>query len=246
MRFEKQWLRLTGDRGLVDRRERVVRRLSQSRPSPALVVAIAALIAALAGSAVAQEATISAKPVTKKKAKKIARKQANKQINNRLPWGTNDIADGAISTEKLGDGAVSTEKLGDGAVSNAKLGSGAVTASKLGGIVTRSSPNVTLNDNTNASGQVSCEAGERLLGGGFNFAVFSADLNVLSSRPSVPATPGSETAPNGAPLEQWRVSARNPAGGTGNTTFKVWAVCMTDNSVVRSPARGSGGGPEAP
>jgi hypothetical protein len=241
-----------------------MQRLRHSRPSPALVVAIVALIAALAGSAVAQEVTTSA--VSKKKVKKIARKQANKQINKRLPWATDDIADGAISTEKLADsavsteklgngavstdklgsGAVSTDKLGNGAVSNAKLGSAAVTASKLGGIVTRSSPNVTLNDNSNASGQVSCEAGERLLGGGFNFAVFSADLNVLSSRPSVPDTPGSDTAPNGAPLEQWRVSARNPAGGTGNTTFKVWAVCMTDSSVVRNLVRGGGGGPDAP
>jgi hypothetical protein len=56
----QQGLRLTGDRGLSKReREWVVRRLSQSRPSPALVVAIAALIAALAGTAIAQEATTS-------------------------------------------------------------------------------------------------------------------------------------------------------------------------------------------
>jgi biotin carboxyl carrier protein len=58
-----------------------MRRLTQARPSPALIVAILALVAAVAGTAVAQQATTS--QVTKKKVKKISKKQANKQINQR-------------------------------------------------------------------------------------------------------------------------------------------------------------------
>ncbi len=69
-----------------------------SRPSPALVVAVMALVAALAGTAVAEQATTA---VSKKKTKKIANKQANKQIDKRLPFESDDIADGAITNQKL-------------------------------------------------------------------------------------------------------------------------------------------------
>jgi hypothetical protein len=68
-------------------------RLRKGRPSPALVVAVAALIAALAGTAVAADpvANTSAK-VSKKQAKKIAKKQAKKQINKTLPVGAAELA----------------------------------------------------------------------------------------------------------------------------------------------------------
>jgi hypothetical protein len=86
------------------------------RPSPAIVVAILALVAALAGTAVAQQATTSA--VSKKKVKKIS----NKQIDNRLPWGTGDIADSAVTGEKIADDAVNGAKIADDSVSHAALG----------------------------------------------------------------------------------------------------------------------------
>ena len=86
-----------------------VRRM-RSRPSPALVVAVAALVAALAGTAIAGPAATTSAP-SKKKVKKISRKQANKQIDKRLPLESEDIADGAVSTDKIADDAVSNSKL---------------------------------------------------------------------------------------------------------------------------------------
>ena len=71
----------------------------RSRPSPAILVAVAALIAALAGTAIADPVANTA--ISKKKTKKIAKKQANKQIDTRLPWETGDIADGAVTSEKF-------------------------------------------------------------------------------------------------------------------------------------------------
>jgi hypothetical protein len=95
----------------------MLRGIRPSRPSPAIVVAIVALVAAIAGTAVAEVATTARlDKKEKKKVKKIARKQANKQIDARLPFGTDDIADGAVSGAKLADGAVSGAKVQNGAL----------------------------------------------------------------------------------------------------------------------------------
>ncbi len=59
-------------------------RLRQVRPTPAMLVAVAALIAALAGTAVAGVATISKlSGKEKKQVAKIARKEADKRITKR-------------------------------------------------------------------------------------------------------------------------------------------------------------------
>ena len=47
-------------------------------------------------------------------------------------WGTNDIANGAITTDKLAGSAVTAAKIASGAVTEGKIGSGAVTSGKLG------------------------------------------------------------------------------------------------------------------
>jgi hypothetical protein len=60
--------------------------------------------------------------VTKKKVKKIAKKQANTQIDARLPWGTGDIADGAVTGEKIADNAVNGAKIEDDSIGRAELG----------------------------------------------------------------------------------------------------------------------------
>jgi hypothetical protein len=62
-----------------------MKRISRSRPSPAIIVAVVALVAALAGTAVAEEATTSADEVTKQKVKKIAKTQAKKLVEGAFP-----------------------------------------------------------------------------------------------------------------------------------------------------------------
>jgi hypothetical protein len=63
-----------------------------------------------------------------------------------------------------------------------------------------------------------------MLGGGGNLGAFADDLSWLSSRPSTP-TGGIPAA--GTELVRWRASARNNAGGSGNTTLQVWALCLS-------------------
>jgi phosphopantothenate synthetase len=76
----------------------MLRGIRPSRPSPAI-----------AGTAVAEVATTARlDKKEKKKVKKIARKQANKQIDARLPFGTDDIADGAVNAAKIQNGSLGT------------------------------------------------------------------------------------------------------------------------------------------
>jgi biotin carboxyl carrier protein len=79
-----------------------MRRLTQARPSPALIVAILALVAAVAGTAVAQQATTS--QVTKKKAKKIAKKQAKKYFDANIGNASVAQADTADTATNAGTG----------------------------------------------------------------------------------------------------------------------------------------------
>src|SRR5215217_6427885 len=95
-----------------------MRNASRFRPSPALVISLIALFVSVSGVAWAA-ATI----------------------------GTNDIKNGAVTTQKLHNNSVNTQKLVDGAVSAAKLqnnavnapkiASGAVGTDELGPVVTR-------------------------------------------------------------------------------------------------------------
>jgi hypothetical protein len=207
-----------------------VRRITRSRPSPAIVVAVAALVAALAGTAVAGPGA-SDSAVTKSKVKKIA----NKQIDKRFPVGTAGIADSAVTTPKLADGAVTTPKLGDAAVTTPKLGdasvttpklaNGAVTGAKLGSVVTRVTETALPDNGSVQAAHTPCAAGETLIGGGANFtAPFGPDTIILASRPSTDA--GGTSPGDGEAFSFWRASAVNVAGGSGATNIRAWAVCV--------------------
>jgi len=76
------------------------------RNSPVLLVAALALVAAVAGTAVAGPTADTS--VSKKKTKKIA----NKEIDKRLPLGTDDIADGAVTEEKIEGGLLQPAAFG--------------------------------------------------------------------------------------------------------------------------------------
>jgi Collagen triple helix repeat (20 copies) len=81
---------------------------------------------------------------------------------------------------------------------------------------------VPLPDSANASAEVSCQADEKMLGGGASLGVFADDLSLLASRPT---TGGGGFPADGETLTIWRASARNAAGTTGATTLRVWASC---------------------
>jgi hypothetical protein len=71
-----------------------MRRITRSRPSPAIIVAVVALVAALAGTAVAGPGADTS--VSRQKTKQIANKQANKAIDARLPVTSAEL--GTINT----------------------------------------------------------------------------------------------------------------------------------------------------
>src|SRR5262249_55677817 len=101
-----------------------MRRIHFSPPPAALIVGVTAPVAALVGTAVAQP---SAKKVTTKKVKKIA----NQEIDKRLPWTTNDLSDGAVTSGKLASDAVTSGKIAEDAVTSGKINAGDVTTGKL-------------------------------------------------------------------------------------------------------------------
>lgn len=83
-----------GERGLM-------KEITISRPSPAILVAVLALVAAVAGTAVASD-PVATTAVTKKKVKKIAKKQAKKYFNANIGGASvahADSADNATSAE---------------------------------------------------------------------------------------------------------------------------------------------------
>src|SRR5215211_2859276 len=121
-------------------KEGTMRSMTRARPSPALLVAVAALIAALAGTAVAEVATTAKlDKKEKKQVKKIAKKQARKQIKKLAPGlsvahaDTADSADtaGSADTANRADTATNAEALsGNTVVGEGDLdGPGTVTNS---------------------------------------------------------------------------------------------------------------------
>jgi hypothetical protein len=183
-----------------------MRRLKRARPSPALIVAVVALVAALAGTAVASDplATSSAKKVTKKKVKKIA----DRRINKLAPGLSVANAETAQNAE--------TAETANSVVD------GAITAPKLGTIVSRSS-SVALNDGAGNAGNAACQPGEKMVGGGGQIVgPANTTSHMVSSRP----TTGTSVPVEGDPLTEWRAAATNPAGGQGNTTLNIFALCL--------------------
>jgi len=80
---------------------------SKRRPSPALAVAVLALVAALAGTAIADPGATTA--ISKKKTKKIAKKEVQKQF----PIETSQIADEAVTNNKVEAGSLEADRLSD-------------------------------------------------------------------------------------------------------------------------------------
>ncbi|MGB3014414.1 MAG: hypothetical protein WBB41_07335 [Candidatus Nanopelagicales bacterium] len=118
-------------------------RVSQLRPSPAIVVSFVAVSALIGGTAAAvpndpdsqSTSQATSQAVKKSKIRKIATNKANKAITQRAPTlevlFAQTVADNAVATAKLADNAVTTAKLADSAVTAAKLADEAVTTAKL-------------------------------------------------------------------------------------------------------------------
>lgn len=106
------------------------------RPTPALIVALAALVMAMSGAAIAlpgrgsvDAGDLAKGSVTQKAIAKGA--IGSKQIIGKSIKG-NRIKDGGVAEKQLKDAAVTEAKIADGAVTAGKIADGAVTAAKVG------------------------------------------------------------------------------------------------------------------
>ncbi len=111
-------------------------KLSNLRPSPALIVAMTALVVAMSGAALALPGKGSVGKNDIKNgavtAKKIARGAiGSKQIKGKSIRG-NRIKDGGIDTKQLADDAVTEAKVADGAITGAKVANESLSSSKIG------------------------------------------------------------------------------------------------------------------
>ena len=96
-----------------------------------------------------------------------------------------------------------------------------------------------LADNSNVNGSVPCPSGQKILAGSANVAdTTSADVNITVSRPAQGA--GQLLPTSGQAFDRWRAAAVNPAGGTGATTLRVWAICAPGTQPA-VPTGGAGG-----
>ena len=126
-------------------------------PIVVIAAAVLALVVGIAGSATAGPDAFTS--ISKSKTKKIANKQAKKQINKQTPWGTDDIADGAISSSKLSDEAVKADELGE--------------------INTRTD-DTTVQPDTQGTASVSCNSGEKVVSGGWEGPPFDQAANTAA------------------------------------------------------------------
>jgi hypothetical protein len=170
---------------------------------PTLVIGtiVLALVVGVAGSAVAGPDAFTS--ISKKKTKKIAKQQANKQINKKKPWTTGDIADNAITSNKLQDDSVSTSKLTDESVKSDELGE--ITK------VEETSPPAAVPE---ISAEADCPNGTKVISGGFE--VFSP------SDPFDPPIPtGDQRSNNG-----WEANAIAQNAGD---TVTAYAYCLEES-----------------
>jgi hypothetical protein len=90
----------------------------------------------------------------------------------------------------------------------------------ISSVVTRSaSAALGVANGSSASANVGCNAGERLIGGGFRFSAFDQTAVSLSSRP--------EPFTNGAEPTQWRAAASRDGAGGGAVDIIAHALCAT-------------------
>ena len=181
----------------------------KGRPSAALVISVIALFVAL-GSGAYAAAKIDTSDIQKQAV-------TGAKINGDA-IKSGKVKDGKLKGKDLKDETVSESKLGQGAVSASRLGDGAVKAQKLGAI-TQVSDTTSVADETLGSESVSCPAGTKVIGGGFNTD------SVVTPSPNVGLAVENRRTNDGT---GWR--AKIFANGSADPTeLTVYAYCLEDN-----------------
>ncbi len=185
-------------------------------------ISLIALFVALSGTAYAA-VTLPRNSVGARQIKKDAVRAS--EVKSGALAGA-EVKDGAIGLLDLAANSVDASKVLDGSLGGADVAPGAL----LGGKVTVQSEQATvaLADNTSASYDVHCPAGQSALAGGARGdATDSEFTNVTSSRPIIStSSPGAPA--DGGTFTGWRATVVNPTGGRppdGDILPQVWVIC---------------------
>jgi hypothetical protein len=173
----------------------------KGRPSAALVISLIALFVALGSGAYA------------------AAKIDTSDIKKKAVTGAKINGD-AIKSSKVKDGKLKGKDLKDETVSASKLGDGAVKAQKLGAI-TEVSDTTSATAGALGTKSVSCPAGTRVMGGGYNTDTVAVD----NGSSHVGHAVESRRTNDGT---GWRAKIISSGPG-GPTEMTVYAYCLEDN-----------------
>jgi hypothetical protein len=144
-----------------------------------------------------------------------------------LAGGTAVAAD-LVTGKEIAKKTIKAKNLKAGAVTEPKIANLAVTDTKLGNIVTRFGTTPVPDNGSVVSAHAQCASGEKLIGGGANFATpggAGIDTSLIASRPATDTAGGAPS--EGGAFNTWRATAVNQAGGpTGPTSVGAWAICL--------------------
>ena len=177
------------------------------RPGPGTVLGMLALMVALGGTAAADLAG------------------TNTVVSNDIAPNAvraSDIATNAVQAPEINTDAVRAPEIRTDAVEEAELDAGSVQDAELGTIVVRSATTA-IPDGGSGRAEASCNAGERLIGGGGATQQSASDAIFHGSEPSI----GGGLIPvSGNTFSDWNAKATNVAGGLATVDVRAWAICL--------------------
>ena len=131
--------------------------------------------------------------------------------------GTRTVQDNDLRTNSVTARAIRADH-----VREAELQAGAVQDEELGDIVVREA-STAIPDGGSGRAEASCDAGERMIGGGGATQQSAPDAIFHGSHPSV----GGGLAPvNGNGFDAWNAKATNEIGNLATVDVKAWAICL--------------------
>jgi len=158
----------------------------------------------------------------------------------------------SVGVAQLKPNAVNSKKIKDGSLQKADFARGVLLSGPVGpagpqgaagpagpagaagpagpagafGVISVQREELALADNSTTGVQAKCPAGTKIVGGGGTVDVSSSnDIHMTVSRPFRLPPAASDLPVDGESFDAWRVVFRNPAGGTGVATVRVFAIC---------------------
>ncbi len=222
----------------------------RSHLSFANAISMIALFVALGGTSIAA-VSLSKNSVGSKQVKKNSLKAADigrnavgaSEIRSNAVRG-GDVGDGSIGSLDIGDNAIGAGELADNSVGSGEVIDGSLSKADLtpglldhGITVQFQQAAAALADNSSASYEVHCPAGQQAIGGGSRGDLTDSEYTITtSSRPIISTTASGAPADDGT-FTGWRATVFNPLGAPGGAfpnpppggdiLPEVWVICMT-------------------